>query len=649
MRRHTGDPSKGFVLARERKKPGESETCRLRRGERYEGGFDDMKLPYLTAATAKAKQQIIAFGGVNYSLGAKDGELLESLGLSSSRFPCLSQREGRKTAGTYTAPTGLYARGKLCVVDGTDFLYDGKAVGQVTAGEKQFATINTKIVIFPDKVYYDTKEEKFGNLGATYSGYAGDVTFTANTLRVPEKSYIDESAESAETLTGIGAEQSITVYTGAVINKADGALALTGGEAKTPDALKDGDIIQYECDSAKEYQIVQSSAKQSDGTYQITYTLHKAKLHEYADFEELFKAGDAIEISGCTSCKANNGSHIIRSISGRQLTFSKDIFQNAGTEAGTVLLERKVPELTCVCECDNRIWGAEGTTIYASALGDPSNFFVYDGLSTDSYAVAVGTDGEFTGCIAYSSTVLFWKENCVHKVLGDYPAQYQIYTYTVPGIQKGSEKSLSIINETLFYKGRSGVYAYSGGTPELISENFGTRRFYGAVAGNDGQKYYISMKDETGNWHLYVFDTLQGIWLREDGTHALDFAYLDGVLYYLDGTNGKLVMTGQDHAEEGAVRWSATLCQMDETTHGRKGYSRLYLRADMETGAWMKVEISADGGPFRQVFSTHNERAKTVQIPILTVRCDNFRIRLSGKGTCVIKSIIREFSVGSEY
>ncbi len=53
--------------------------------------------------------------------------------------------------------------------------------------------------------------------------------------------------------------------------------------------------------------------------------------------------------------------------------------------------------------------------------------------------------------------------------------------------------------------------------------------------------------------------------------------------------------------------------------------------------------------PFRQVFSTHNERAKTLQVPILPVRCDNFRIRLSGKGGCLVKSIIREFALGSEY
>ena len=126
-----------------------------------------------------------------------------------------------------------------------------------------------------------------------------------------------------------------------------------------------------------------------------------------------------------------------------------------------------------------------------------------------------------------------------------------------------------------FYKGRNGVYAYSGGTPELLTENFGTRRFFDAVGGTDGERYYISMRTEKGDWELYVFDTLRAIWLREDATHALDWAYLDGTLYFLDGATGKLMTTGQDYSEEGLVNWSATLCQMDETSHGRKCYSCL--------------------------------------------------------------------------
>ena len=601
----------------------------------------------MRSGASKSKKQIVGFGGVNYSREAGEGELLESLGLSSAQFPCLSQRSGRKTAGAYLSPTGLYARGKLCVVDGTSLLYDGKVVGKVTAGEKQFATINTKVVVFPDKVYYDTATGEFGSLTAEYPVYTGDATFTTNTLTVPEQSYIDHSSGEAETLTGVAASTTMTAYTGASVNKSTGALTFTGGTEKTPATLKAKDIIRYQCKDT-EYLVVQSCAKQSDNTWQITAVRHASLLHKYPKFEEMFSAGDAVELSGCSSFKKNNGSHIIREISGRTLTFDKDIFQ-AGTEAGTVMAERKVPDLTCICECDNRIWGAEGTTIWASALGDPKNFYVYDGLATDSYAAAVGTEGEFTACIAYSSTVLFWKEDCVHKVLGSYPAQYEIYTYKVPGVQKGAEKSLCIINETLFYKGRAGVYAYTGGTPELLTECFGDRRFSDGVAGTDGERYYISMQTENGAWELYVLDTARGIWLREDNTHATDWAYLDGTLYYLDGATGKVMMTGKDRDEEGRIEWSATLSPFNETVHGRKGYSRLYLRADLEAGAWVKAEVSADGAPFKQVYLGHNDHAKTLQIPILPTRCDTFTVRLSGKGECIIKSFVREFSVGSEY
>ena len=115
------------------------------------------------------------------------------------------------------------------------------------------------------------------------------------------------------------------------------------------------------------------------------------------------------------------------------------------------------------------------------------------------------------------------------------------------------------------------------------------------MAGTDGERYYISMQTENGAWELYVLDTARGIWLREDNTHATDWAYLDGTLYYLDGATGKVMMTGQDRDEEGRIQWSATLSPFNETVHGRKGYSRLYLRADLKAGAWVKAEVSVDG------------------------------------------------------
>lgn len=607
-----------------------------------------MRLPFMNSTGAKNKRQIIDFRGINYSPVGGDGELEESYNLSSEHYPWVSQRAGRKTEAVYLSPTGLYARGKLCVVDGEDFRYGGEIVGKVERGEKHFATINTKIVIFPDKKFYDTHTGEFGSLEARYHCYAGDVSFTGTTLTVREKSYIDVADPDEERQSlDIPATATITVYTGVTHNKDTGALSFTGGAQKAVSELAKGNIIQYECES-NEYQIVEGVSSGGD-TYSVNVQLRQIVLHNYPNFDTAFSIGDAVDLSGCVTLSGNNGSHIIRGISGRTLTFDRDAFGQTGAESGAVRLERTVPNLTCICECDNRIWGAEGTTIYASALGDPKNFYVYDGLATDSYAVAVGTEGDFTACCAYSSTVLFWKENCLHKILGSYPAQYELYTYHVPGVQEGSEKSLCLINETIFYKGRDGIYAYSGGIPDNIGECFGPRRFSRAVGGSDGRRYYLSMLTGNGAWELYVFDTAKGIWLREDETHATDFAYLDGTLYYLDGRNGKVIRTGQDREEEGRIEWALTFCRFNETTLGRKGYSRLYLRVELEAGAWLKAEVSPDGAPFRQVYLTHNEHARTMQIPVLPTRCDSFLVRLSGKGECKIKSMVREFAVGSEY
>ena len=614
-----------------------------------------MKLPYMSEEPDRTRRQIITFGGLNYTQGAGEGELLESKGLSAAQFPCLSQRTGRKTAGQYHAPTGIYARGKLCVVDGTDFLYDGKVVGKVSPGEKQFATINTKIVIFPDKLYFDTEDLSLHPLAAGVELPAGTVAFTGDTLTADLGQLWTDQAQGSGSVE-LAEDAQVQLYTAITVDEDTGVLELTPGAVITPNGLIRGALIRESC-GEREYQVVETVARKTreaeDGStqvyYLVSYCLHAAVGRDRPPVMDWFRAGDAVFLSGCTTCEANNGSHIVRAAEGNTLTFDRDAFTQTGAEEGAVKLERKAPDLTCICQCDNRIWGAEGTTIWASALGDPTNFYVYDGLATDSYAAAVGTDGEFTACAAYSSTVLFFKEDCVHKVLGSYPAQYEIYTYKVPGVQKGAEKSLAILNEVLYYKGRSGVYAYTGGAPELLTGCFGTQRFTGGVAGTDGERYYISMKAEDGTWGLYVLDASRGIWLREDDTHAADWAYLDGALYYLDADTGRVMATGQDKSEEGRIPWSATLCPFHETVHGRKGYSRLHLRADLEAGAWVKVEVSADGAPWKQVYLGHDEHARTVQIPILPTRCDSFRVRLSGKGECVIKSFVREFTVGSEY
>lgn len=356
-----------------------------------------------------------------------------------------------------------------------------------------------------------------------------------------------------------------------------------------------------------------------------------------------FRVGDAVEISG-SSKPGNNKTIIVRGVDGNTLTFYDNSFEEV-TESGAVTVARRVPDLEYICESNYRLWGVKGNTILGSKYGDPLNFFNYDGLTGDSYYIDVGSDGKFTGCAAYGSHICFFKENLVHKLYGSKPSNYQVLTSEVYGVQDGSERSICTINEQLFYKGVHGIYAYAGGIPERI-DTFGARRFSEAAAATDGEKYYVSMRSGD-EWHLYVYDVLKGIWLREDATHAIDLAKHEGSVYFL-GEDGGLYKIDRD-APKDDMEWSATFCPFNETMDERKGYARFNLRIDMAAGAWLAVDIKTDlDEVWKEYYITHNERARTISVPIIPTRCDSVSIRVRGLGDCTVKALIRELTVGGD-
>ena len=666
-----------------------------------------MKMPILKAPGNRDEKYTVAFRGVNYGEGAQEGELEESRNLTSERFPCMSPRAGRSTDGAYESATAVYYKNGQFVVDGAELLYEGEVIAAVTPGKKQFATVNTKVVIIPDNIMFDTATGEVRTLNANYISDAGMVEFIdGKTIALHQGKYytkvvgtgnIGGTGTTSDDKPTLRRNDTFYKYTSVSVNSETGALTLSGGASTIIAKVYSEDNLniatQYvdvgtiftkatdvsagtvlvDLDPAKQWAVITKKYKYqkqgisgptTDGGYVsnptgepyfgFDYEIREVAGESYetfAGFEELgFRVGDAVEIEGLTTYPDENGSYIIRGfgtttadgVTLPTIIFDADVFANTGVDAGAVTIRRKVPSLTVVCESNNRLWGAEGNTIYASALGDPTNFFTYDGLDTDSYGVAVASEGEFTGCCGFGNGVLFFKEDRLLKILGSYPSQYTLYEYQVPGVKKGSEGSLWNINETLYYHSREGVYRYNGGSPELISENFGLRRFQNAAAGAEGDRYYISMQDVgTQEWGLWVYDVQRGLWLQEDESQGVDFAYNDGKLYFING-DGSLVCVNPDESAE-AVAWSATTTRMDETYHGQKVYSRIKVRADIPEGAWLRVEVSCDGKPFRQVYIDHDARARVREIPIQPSGCDYFRIRLSGEGSVIIRSMVREY------
>ena len=81
-------------------------------------------------------------------------------------------------------------------------------------------------------------------------------------------------------------------------------------------------------------------------------------------------------------------------------------------------IERKVPDMEYITECNNRLWGCskDGHEIYASKLGDVKNWNCFRGNSMDSWAATIGSDGKFTGAITFLGYPMFFKEDSLIKI-----------------------------------------------------------------------------------------------------------------------------------------------------------------------------------------------------------------------------------------
>lgn len=338
-------------------------------------------------------------------------------------------------------------------------------------------------------------------------------------------------------------------------------------------------------------------------------------------------------------------------------------FTEYDRETETLKIGIPVPDLDYICEKDNRLWGVSNKAdnevydpetgeyrhytsrvLYASALGLPHRFFDFDGTAADSFQVAVASEGDFTGIIGYSDSVVAMKEDKVYRVFGDYPAAYQMYEYTIPGCAKGSHASLQIIGEILYYAGRNGIYAYDGAAPHLMSYPLGDVTYEDAVAGTDGVRYYLSAK-AGGTWDLFVYDTVHGIWTREDETQAIGFALVEGTLHLAAGN--KIYKLEQEDGSE-TVQWSARFEALKEGSLQRKRWKWLRLRIRLEDGAWMKVYYTPDNGEKTLAEQLSGAGTYTVSLPLTPMRCDRLTIDLEAQGRGQVQAMERAFYLGSK-
>jgi acyl-CoA synthetase (AMP-forming)/AMP-acid ligase II len=112
------------------------------------------------------------FAGYRHKARIGDGEFYDTRNLTSAYYPLLGSRKKRGRVRTMHAPGGVLAKEKLAFVEDGDLWYGGEktAVTGLAPGKKQLVSMGAVIVIFPDKVYYNTADPSdHGSLEAGYS------------------------------------------------------------------------------------------------------------------------------------------------------------------------------------------------------------------------------------------------------------------------------------------------------------------------------------------------------------------------------------------------------------------------------------------------------------------------------------------------
>ena len=572
-------------------------------------------------ASQTTRQMIDVFRGYNHNLRVADGEFYEMENMTSDFYPVLSPRGKRGIYKSCEGLTGIIAKDSLCYVDGSGFVIGDTRVemGLDEGTQKELVSMGAYVIIMPDKKYINTIEpDDRGDIEASYVS-SGDVTFRLCSI-----------TGEAITPATVGAE--------APANPANGAMWLD--TSATPNALK-----QY---------------SESSGMW-VSVASTYIRI-ECAGIGEKFQKYDAVEISGVKSGKLQdlNASMVIWD-RGTDFVVVAGIVDQVVTQAaseGAVTLERRMPNMDFIVESENRLWGCRyglnrnGETvneIYASKLGDFKNWSCYMGLSTDSYAASCGTDGAFTGATAYMGNPVFFKETCLHKVYGNYPANFQIQTTACRGVQKGSYRSLAVVNEVLYYKAGTAVCAYDGSIPTEISYCLGAEQYKEAVGGALGNKYYISMLDSSGKAHLFVWDTAKKLWHREDGFRAARMESLGGTLYAMEDGTGKIWdMTRSVGSPEDKVKWSVETGEIGLEMPDMKYLARMIIRMSLEAGTEVRIyaryDFSQDWEP---LFAVRSTRLRSFDIPVRAKRCDYMQLRIEGDGPGKIYSITKTIQQGS--
>ena len=598
-----------------------------------------MRFPQLYETT-QYRDMTTVFGGYNHQISCKEGQFFDMKNMTSNYFPILSPRQNRGIVKKFTNPQGILDKEDLWWIDDKVLYKNGEPIelNDVAFTEdkpKTMAKMGAYIIVMPDKIWIKTNEED----STVECGY------------MEHKTTVEKGTEI---------KLSICEANGKAITWHD-------EDYYKENEKKDGD-----------YQMsINANGKPSLKVYSASTGIWMTVASTYMQIAvpgigKGFEKEDGIKIT--TNYIGESLDNIFVNDEGDGLystnTYIVDKTDDSITIPGIyngritsfnemeLTVERSVPEMAFITECNNRLWGCskDGHEIYCCKLGDVKNWNCFRGIATDSWAATIGSDGKFTGAITYLGYPMFFKEDSIIKIAVSAVGGHQTKETKCRGVQNGSERSLIILNEILYYKSTSSVCGYNGSLPYSISDELGNIRYYDAVGGAIGDKYYISMKDSKGQYSMFAYDSKNGIWCKEDTTHVNVFLRYKDDLYYIDAKDntmksvgGTLLYDVPEKKIEAKFDWSVESGAIGYSSPDNKYVGRINLRITLDFGTDVDFFLQYDScGEWEHKFNMSGTGTRAYSIPIIPKRCDHFKYKISGRGNCKIHSITKTVEEGSD-
>nr|DAO58548.1 MAG TPA: stabilization protein [Caudoviricetes sp.] len=594
-----------------------------------------------------------AFGGLNETYGCTEAEYSTGLNFSARDFPALSTRMPRRKLQELTGLNGMYHLNGLLTVCGRDLVYTPdedpdrpvRVKNAVADSRKTLVGIGTRVLIFPDKIAFDTADGTAASLGALWE--AGEISVTFAPCDAEGKTYEGTAKGTQEPE-----------------EPADGQRFLKIADPEKPYAA--GSTLEEYSEASGswtpiplEYCLVTAEGIGTDFRVWDTVTLTGTGAEEAGQWEEL--DGDRIVYDAAENrlrLRADPGGgkfygKLIRNGSSAVWVSLDEEERQEMVLTEAVRVERRVPDLEFLTECDNRVWGCSSreNVIYACKLGDPTNWFSYRGIAADSYAVTVGSDGPFTGAATCMGYALFFKENTLHKLYGSRPSDFQLSSLRCRGVARNAARSLCVLNETLYYLSPDGVMAWDGSIPAKVSAALDAGRLSNvkaAVGGALDGRYYLHIARED-RVRLLVYDTERGLWHEED-VCSCEMASTGGQLYLWDGSALWAADPGREAAGQSStgteqeVPFELVTGDLGMDSPEERYLTRLTLRLDAACRSRLVVEMSYDGGPWEEAAArTLEGPRRCLDLPLVPRRCGSLRLRLRGSGQITLRSLAKSF------